>query len=138
MPGSLMKTRSSAIVAPSDRRNTGKLLWRGFETAVASLARPGSGSGRGHGRGRGRGRGLRESHQLRIQSMKMMDAVLALHGIAPAVVRRRGEASLHGFADLDVFDLDLVAEGNRVFDLLARGVGVFEVPIEQGRGAAGA
>ena len=44
--------------------------------------------------------------------LEVMDAVLAEHGEATGFIGPRREAALDRFADLDVLDLDAVAELN--------------------------
>src|SRR3954453_7703129 len=59
-----------------------------------------------------------------------MQAVLALRGIAAGVIRRGRQSALHRLANLDVLELDLVAERDRLVDLLAHRIGIAEEPLE--------
>src|ERR1700741_5496356 len=70
-------------------------------------------------------------HQLIVTRMEMMHAVFALGGEAAAVVGRGAEAALDGLANIAVFHLDLVAEGDTLVELGPAGFWVFEVPVEK-------
>ena len=58
------------------------------------------------------------------QAVEVVHAVLAPHGVPARVVGRGAQAALDGLADLDVFVLDLVAEGDRRARPLLAGRGV--------------
>src|SRR5947199_3197381 len=83
---------------------------------------------------------LRPAHELRQQPVKVMYAVLAPHGVAPARVCARAKAALHGLADAHVLNLNLVAELDGLSDSLLnfRSFGVAEVPLEDCERALGA
>src|SRR5260370_29636596 len=48
------------------------------------------------------------------QQVKMVYSILAFHREPSAIVSMRTEPALHGFADLDVLLLNLIAEGHRL------------------------
>src|SRR6516162_2972824 len=77
----------------------------------------------------------RLAEELGKQHVEMVDAVFTLHGVAPAVVGGRAQATLHVFAEDDVFPLDFVAESYGLgHALLGFGpVHVVEKPLENGQ-----
>ena len=54
----------------------------------------------------------RLAEELSEQHVKVVDAILTLDRVAPAVVGGGAQAALHVFAETDVFLLDFVTEGN--------------------------
>src|SRR6266478_9173533 len=75
---------------------------------------------------------LRLPQEFAEQHVKMVDTVFTLHGVAPAVVGGRPQATLNICAEADVFLLDFVAESHRALDalLIFLGSDIVEKPFE--------
>src|SRR5713226_9970979 len=59
---------------------------------------------------------LHLSEKFAEQHMKVVNAVFALDGVAPAVIRRGAQTALNIFAETDVFLLHFIAERYRALD----------------------
>src|SRR5215471_15203138 len=78
------------------------------------------------------------SHCAGVERVEVVDAVLAADRVTAAVVGAGGEALLHGLADGDVLELNLVGELDGAADLFLdlRLLGTPEEPFELGQRAA--
>lgn len=51
-------------------------------------------------------------HFLRVHSMKGVHPFLLLHAVPSTIIAAGAQVPLHGLADRDIFDLNLIAERN--------------------------
>src|SRR4051812_6396417 len=58
---------------------------------------------------------FRDPHRLAIELVKVIQAALLLHAVAPAAVTARTQVALHDLADAAVLKLNVVAELKRLF-----------------------